>query len=732
MRFILVLSTAFFAFLISGFGPGNNESVNHYYYKGEKTYLTPSSNTLFFVLKNKMSSVDFNIQLGQERSLFNVTDFAEGEEYQLISLKSSVSDDEKRRLIESLKRLPAFGYVSETFNVPQSLGNPNVQIGVINEIIVQFKAGLERKLIESYLNARNLEIISELDLSGGETYLLKVPPALNTMAAANEMFESGAVNYSEPNFFQTNLLNYTPNDQFYGSQWSLRNVGNNIPGGISGTVDCDMDVDSAWDVSQGSNAVIVSIVDTGIDTLHSDLSSKIVNGLGYNFYSNNSNSMDDNNHGTCCAGIVGAVTNNTIGVAGVAPNARLFGIKIFNSGGSTTTAAITNGLIHTKTSGCWVSSNSWGGGTPISAADNAILDGVTTGRGGKGIVYCFATGNGNASSISWPSSNPNVIAVGGISPCNQRKSTTSCDNETWWGSNYGTGTTIVAPCVKVYATDRRGSAGYSSTDYFSTFNGTSSATPNAAGVCALVLGLDSTMRWDTLRSRVARLADKVGAYTYNQPGSLNLGGWNNQMGYGRINAYNVMKYTFDNMMPVPATIKLAQEGFYDSLSSRLSKRDTVRFYLRSTTFPFAIVDSAKGVVDSLSLNATVTFSNAMTGTYYVVVAHRNTLETWSKSGGESYIRGSAFSYDFTTSAAQAYGSNMIKVDNSPVRYAVYSGDVNRDGAVDATDVSGVDNDAALYLSGYVISDLTGDNFVDGTDFVLADNNAANYVSVVKP
>jgi hypothetical protein len=67
-----------------------------------------------------------------------------------------------------------------------------------------------------------------------------------------------------------------------------------------------------------------------------------------------------------------------------------------------------------------------------------------------------------------------------------------------------------------------------------------------------------------------------------------------------------------------------------------------------------------------------------------------------------------------------------------VRYAIYGGDVNQDGTVDATDVSAIDNDAANFIGGYVVTDLTGDEFVDGTDFAIADNNAANFVSVVRP
>ncbi|MBK6876055.1 MAG: hypothetical protein IPG99_06250 [Ignavibacteria bacterium] len=75
---------------------------------------------------------------------------------------------------------------------------------------------------------------------------------------------------------------------------------------------------------------------------------------------------------------------------------------------------------------------------------------------------------------------------------------------------------------------------------------------------------------------------------------------------------------------------------------------------------------------------------------------------------------------------------MLQADASPVKYAIYSADVNQDGTVDATDVSTIDNDASNFVSGYVVTDLTGDHFVDGTDFAIADNNAANFVRTITP
>ena len=90
------------------------------------------------------------------------------------------------------------------------------------------------------------------------------------------------------------------------------------------------------------------------------------------------------------------------------------------------------------------------------------------------------------------------------------------------------------------------------------------------------------------------------------------------------------------------------------------------------------------------------------------------------------------SYNFSDSLSKAYGSNMKQVDFSPVRFAAYSGDVDQDGSVDASDVSRIDNDANNSVTGYVSTDLTGDKFVDAIDVSIVDNNSSNTVSAITP
>jgi len=179
-------------------------------------------------------------------------------------------------------------------------------------------------------------------------------------------------------------------------------------------------------------------------------------------------------------------------------------------------------------------------------------------------------------------------------------------------------------------------------------------------------------------------------------------------------------------------ISAVPEGFYNSSTNSLNAKDTVRAFLRSASSPYNIIDSSKALIDSVSFTGSFKFNTAPSGTYYVVIKHRNSIETWSRSSGEIYNPMTLGSYNFSDSLSKAYGSNMKQVDFSPVRFAAYSGDVDQDGSVDASDVSSIDNDAYNSVTGYVNTDLSGDKFVDAIDVSIVDNNSSNTVSAITP
>jgi len=156
--------------------------------------------------------------------------------------------------------------------------------------------------------------------------------------------------------------------------------------------------------------------------------------------------------------------------------------------------------------------------------------------------------------------------------------------------------------------------------------------------------------------------------------------------------------------------------------------DTVNVILRGSLSPYGRVDSSKFRLNSNGFGI-ANFLNTTGGIYYyVVVKHRNSLETWSKNA-QLLNSGQPNTYNFTTLSVQAYGNNL-KYKNG--RWCFYSGDINQDGIIDATDFSRVDNDISFFAQGYVVSDIDGDNFVDGADMAYVDNNAANFVTAIRP
>jgi subtilisin family serine protease len=184
------------------------------------------------------------------------------------------------------------------------------------------------------------------------------------------------------------------------------------------------------------------------------------------------------------------------------------------------------------------------GGSASSALQTALNYAHNRGRA----IFC-AAGNSNRSSLDYPAAHSNAIALGAPSPCNERKSTSSCDGEYWWGSNYGTGLDFMAPGTRIHTTDIRGSGGYGSGDYITDFNGTSSATPHAAGIGALVWSENPDLTNAELLAVLQENCDDMGT-----------SGYDTQTVYDRMNSYQaVLNAGGGGGGPTPVTV--FAEGF---------------------------------------------------------------------------------------------------------------------------------------------------------------------------
>lgn len=186
--------------------------------------------------------------------------------------------------------------------------------------------------------------------------------------------------------------------------------------------------------------------------------------------------------------------------------------------------------------------------------------------------------------------------------------------------------------------------------------------------------------------------------------------------------YSVIKYSQSKTLNLVTLI----EGFYNPVTDKMVS-DTAKVYLRNAVSPYFTIDSSKSVLDSNG-TGNFNFSNAVNLVpYYVVVKHRNGLETWS-AAANAFISGS-LNYDFTSAASQAYGNNQILKGS---KYCIYNGDINQDDIVDVSDILFVYNDASILASGYVNTDINGDMFVDVSDVILAYNNSVNIAQLIRP
>jgi hypothetical protein len=245
-------------------------------------------------------------------------------------------------------------------------------------------------------------------------------------------------------------LETIPNDPSFATQYALTAI--HAPQG--------------WDISTGSDAVTIAVLDSGVDLSHPDLAGKIVQ--GYDFVSNDNNPQDDYGHGTHVAGIAAASSNNGLGIAGASWGANIMPVKVLNSTGTGSFISVASGVVWATDHGAQVINMSLGGVNFSQTMEDAI-----TYAASRGVFMAAASGNSNANIVLYPARSSQVMAVAATDANNQRASF----------SNYGPEVEIAAPGDAILSLWPGGG--------YNTISGTSMAAPYVSGLAAILFGYEN-------------------------------------------------------------------------------------------------------------------------------------------------------------------------------------------------------------------------------------------------
>jgi subtilisin family serine protease len=337
-----------------------------------------------------------------------------------------------------------------------------------------------------------------------------------------------AVEWAEPNYLLR--LDFVPDDPYYASH-----QGNPSSGGYL----LNMEMEQAWDLSQGDPQIVIAIIDTGIDLAHGDLAAGIwvnqdeeagngvdddFNGYvddvnGWDFFAGSNSPLDLHGHGTHVSGIAAARINNGLGVAGVAGAATIMPLGIFHPSGFGTYADLIEAIIYATDNGADVINMSLGA-VSYSRGEEAAVNYAWE----NGVVLVGAAGNNSNDAVHYPAAHDNVLAVSSVTANDSRSSF----------SSYGNFVDLAAPGSSIISC-RRGNG-------YGMMSGTSMATPHVAGLAALVLSRNPTLTNAEVRQVLESTADDLGEV-----------GWDRFYGHGRVNGRRALEATplLEPPLPTP-------------------------------------------------------------------------------------------------------------------------------------------------------------------------------------
>lgn len=481
------------------------------------------------------SEMSLEARCGRPKRDVKHLDYAIPEKMDIFSV---MDEKDLEQTMDDLRKAPASDVITHMYAMDDTPGSAVIPTGTMT---IQFMPDVSQPDREKILSEFGLEVLEDLDyLSHGYTVRLTGASTKNPLKIAADLQQRKQIKTAEPDLSFQIAFHHEPVDTLYREQWHLKNRGDKI-GLVAGA---DVKAEEAWEYTKGSRNIIVCVMDDGFDLEHPDFNvpGKIIapRDFGQDDFTPNP-VFEDDNHGTSCAGVAIAEENGT-GVVGLAPMCAFMPIR---TSGWLSDQSVTTLFQYAIDNNADVISCSWSAAAlnfPLSTKIHGIIHKAATEgrRNGKGSVILFAAGNENRPldgftddgqrSVQGFPIHPDVIAVGASNSRDEHSSY----------SNHGQQLTICAPSSGspgrgIVTTDRSGVKGYSSEDYTYDFGGTSSATPLAAGLAALILSVNPDLTSAEVRNIMKETADKIDLETgrYEQGHSI-------FYGYGRINAHRAV------------------------------------------------------------------------------------------------------------------------------------------------------------------------------------------------
>jgi subtilisin family serine protease len=438
---------------------------------------------------------------------------------------------------------------------------------VPQQLLVRFRAGVGRARQEAVLASTGPKVKTFRWVGGRKAgvagqapgaarsvfrhlALVELAAGADVGAAIRRFGRQPEVLYAEPHYrlriCQEPPPSRLPDDFELAKCWGLNNTGQ-----TGGEPDADIDAPEAWALGVGDRQVKVAVVDTGIDFFHPDLETNVWtnpgeipgNGIdddqngyiddlhGYDFVSDDCDPMDDQSHGTHVAGIIGAVGDNHIGVAGVCWQVSLMALKAFDEKGDGLLADVIEAIDYAIRNGAQVLNASWSSPERSLALEEAVAEARRA-----GVVFVAAAGNDRSAVAAYPAAYEGVVTVAATNAKDQRASF----------SNYGPHTALAAPGETIFSTIPNNNYDYRS--------GTSMAAPYVSGVAALVRARHPQFTSAEVETILRNAVDGIQADQY--------------IGAGRVNAWKAL--AVETPLPM-AKLKLPQ-----IISGRLTLRGTAK------------------------------------------------------------------------------------------------------------------------------------------------------------